>query len=226
MIDLTFEPERHLYQWRGSYRRSVTQVIDLAGEATDYSGVPPALLREASYHGKLVHAIMAVKVQHAIDMTAGGVSWAPRWMQEAGSFTFGAPKVQGCVRAALSFLAAWSHLRLIEIETPMYSERFEFAGTRDLKAWNGTKRAIFDWKTTNPYYPEPTEIQLGGYAILEEERGERVDEAFGIELRRDGRAILHPVDLDQGRARFLYALERVRGIPESEWLQRVIPEAA
>lgn len=220
-MTLTFDPATHLYRTEGLVRPSVTQIMQEAGESTDYSKVPKDLLAEASRRGSLVHAILAAKVQMRLDGSKAS------WGEMHHAFFHYQHAVEGLVKAGLNFLHNWEHqLTPSAIETPMYSDRFGFAGTRDLLAFLGDARAIFDWKCTVPFHHEAAEIQLGGYSILEEEAGRPVQQGYGVELRKNGTYQVHPIDLAQGRSRFLHALEKVRGITPEQWLQRIVPEAA
>lgn len=227
---LAFEPQAHVYRWEGVVRPSVTQVQALAAEqlrgqglearadelATDYSKVPRELLERASVAGSMVHSML----HHYVRLDE---SERPTQIVEPRI----EPRVVGCVNAGLRFLSEVP-LRLIHAERRLYSPRLAVAGTLDLAAWFAADRTIFDWKTTSQLNVEASHVQEAAYALLlEHDTGETVSKTITVHLRPDGRYRLHPCrDLPAAKARFLWALQQVRGVPSEEWLATPVPEAA
>ena len=82
----------------------------------------------------------------------------------------------------------------IHVETPLYSLKYDFAGTDDRFCVINGKKIVIDYKTQNRSNYNPDGIyasnfaQLGGQAILiEEELGETVDDAWIVNYAKDSR---------------------------------------
>lgn len=89
------------------------------------------------------------------------------------------PHVEQITSGVRAFLSWWrgSSLEVIETETPLVSEKHEFAGTFDAIARREDGALVLlDWKTSNGIYPEYV-VQLGAYALLLAERGDKVSES-------------------------------------------------
>lgn len=57
VLDLTFEPERHEYRWKGQLVPGVTSILQDA-KLIDYSGIPRRILDKASARGTYVHKML------------------------------------------------------------------------------------------------------------------------------------------------------------------------
>ena len=80
----------------------------------------------------------------------------------------------------------------IHVEQPMYSLRYDFAGTDDRFCTINGKRIVIDYKSTNRSYFNPDGIyasnfaQLGGQILLiEEQLKEEVDDAMIVNFAKD-----------------------------------------
>ena len=142
----TFEPIAHKYHIAGRPVPSNTQMIkEILGEAI-WSASDWYLER-----GRAVHACAA--------MIALGV----RFKHD--------PQIAGQVAACRLFFAE-NDIEVLEVEQPIYSMMYQFAGTMDLHCIIKKQRdTILDWKSA---LSEVAEIQVGGYAI------ERPDAKWGL----------------------------------------------
>lgn len=211
---LTFEREAHLYRFDGNPIPSVTQAIRLAGLGTDYSGVPKVQLEEASMDGRLVH--------HAM----GSLLLKPPtdgWDRFARSYRHARKKIEGCVRAACSWLdLMWPNLEILEVERPYYSAKLGYAGTLDFVALFFGKRTLFEWKTTADVNAKSAGIQTAGYELLyEENEGRTIDQRIMIHLRPrvaywDGWQAV-PLSDAGDKATFLWALREAFAIDPEQW---------
>ena len=151
----TFEPIAHKYHIAGRPVPSNTQMIkEILGEAI-WSASDWYLER-----GRAVHACAA--------MIALGV----RFKHD--------PQIAGQVAACRLFFAE-NDIEVLEVEQPIYSMTYQFAGMLDLHCIVRKSRdTIIDWKSA---LSEVAEIQVGGYAI------ERPEAKWGliVALQENGR---------------------------------------
>ncbi len=136
----TFDPDTHTYRLANGQRvPSVTQVL---------RAVLPAWSAGEWYlqRGRAVHACVA--------MIARGQEFQHD------------PQISGQVAAARRFFAEVSP-EPYDIEKPLFSERYGFAGTPDMIGRLDGRRMVFDWKSA--LYPE-VQYQLAAYGLLSGER--------------------------------------------------------
>ena len=133
----TFEPIKHTYHISGRPVPSNTQMIkEILGEAI-WSASDWYLER-----GRAVHACAA--------MIARGKQFKHD------------PQIAGQVAACRLFFAE-NDIEVLEVEQPIYSMTYQFAGMLDLHCIVRKSRdTIIDWKSA---LSEVAEIQVGGYAI-------------------------------------------------------------
>jgi hypothetical protein len=101
------------------------------------------------------------------------------------------------IKAVESFMVWWNSLpdkELLGTENIIYSRKYEFSGTYDLKCRIGDKVYMLDVKTTNRSQTAPLGIypeyfmQLGGYIQAdEEESGTKFDDCGVINVGKDGK---------------------------------------
>lgn len=101
------------------------------------------------------------------------------------------------IKAVESFMVWWNSLKdkeLLGTENIIYSRKYEFSGTYDLKCRIGKKVYMLDVKTTNRSQTAPLGIypeyfmQLGGYIQAdEEESGTKFDDCGVINVGKDGK---------------------------------------
>ncbi len=170
----TFDPILHRYTIDGRHAVSVTQALQEVFGLKYWNAT--------DWHrdrGNVVHACAA--------MVARGVK-----------FTHD-PQVAGQVTACRKFFDEMKP-KVLGVEQPIYSLRYNFAGTFDLWCIIGGKEFIIDWKSV---VSEIGEVQIGGYAI------ERPTAKWGmvVALKEDGRYRAGtPFRLDRVRNEFLAVL--------------------
>jgi len=154
---ITFDPATHTYTLDGQPVPSVTTIlkdmnfIDMTW-FTDYG-------RD---RGKLVHTIIEWHITGELDESTI------------------APELQGYLDAWGAFTSDTGFLST-EIEKPLASELYRFAGTPDHIGKLNGKEAVIDAKT-GVIYPH-VGLQLAGYEIL----ATRPLKRFGLQLKEDGR---------------------------------------
>ena len=164
----TFDPDGHLYFIDGRPVPSVTQIIQ-------------AILGDAIWHasdwylerGRVVHACCAL------------IARGKRFEHD--------PQIAGQVAACRLFFKEHDIDDVLEVEQPMHSTRYMFAGTMDLHCLFNGRDTILDWKSA---LSPVAEIQVGGYAIerpqakwgmivaLQENGKYKAGEMFKLERRK------------------------------------------
>jgi hypothetical protein len=170
----TFDPILHRYTIAGRQVVSVTQALQ---------------------------EVFSLKYWHATDWhkERGSVVHACAAMIARGKqFTYD-PQIEGQVLACQQFFRDMAP-EVLEVEQQLFSERFQFGGTLDLRCRIGGKEFIIDWKSA---VCEMGEVQTGGYAV------ERPTAKWGmvVALKEDGRYRAGtPFKLDRARQEFLSVL--------------------
>ena len=142
---LTFNQEAHTYELGGQLYPSVTQVLRSVG-LIDFSGIDQLILERAAGVGRAVH-----EATHYYD---------------EGELDFGDldPYLSGYVKA-------WSKFRMQcpavfdQIEAPLCSTTYGFAGTPDRIGSDANGPLVLDIKTSTAV-PAWVSIQLSAYQIL------------------------------------------------------------
>ena len=138
------------YHVGGKRLPSVTEILAIAGVATDFERVPPDVLERARQRGADVAA----------------------WIEadHRGETLVPAPSIAGYVAAYRNFRDEVP-FRVLACEEPVLHARYGYAGTLDLRGEEGHagqrstySRWILDVKCTYAV-PEDAGIQLAGYAI-------------------------------------------------------------
>ena len=140
---LKFEEKTHTYTYNGQIAHSVTTIlrewldVEISGTAykvNAFTGkaVLAQMFKDAADHGNAVHNAIAYYLTCGIDMEA----------------------LHEDVHRALNMFIEWfdEHVdEVIEVEKPLYSKAYHYAGTADLirkpKRKYGGKRAVIDYKT-------------------------------------------------------------------------------
>lgn len=137
---LTFDAATHTYQLDGQEIPSVTQVLESVG-LIDYSHIPWSTREMALERGRAVHEAIELDLEGDLDEESA---------DEAG--------VLGYVQAARNARAALGILLPDAWEQRVYHERWQYAGTLDLRAGS----ILLDWKTNQAEYW--VRYQLAAYA--------------------------------------------------------------
>jgi len=150
--DCTFDPEKHEYRINGRRVAGVTQVL---------SDLIPGFRASDWYlqRGRAVHACAA--------MVARGVAFEHD------------PRISGQVEAARKFFREIQP-EVVEIEQPVYSTRYLYAGTPDLLCKINHYLVVADHKAA---LTKATIYQCAAYALA---HPKDIQHGVGVELREDG----------------------------------------
>lgn len=170
----TFDPIKHQYFIAGRVCPSVTQVIRAV--------LPDATWSASQWHmdrGTAIHACAALIAQ--------------------GKQFEHDPIIAGQVAACRKFFAEM-RLEVLEVEKPLYSQSYNFAGTPDLICMLNGKKCVIDFKSS---VTDLVFVQLGGYAVL----GNSIRYGIGVELKDDGKyKATQIIKTDRYRNEFLACL--------------------
>ena len=164
---LQFEEATHRYFVGGRASLSVTKILDLAS-ITDFSSVNKDLLDRASKFGQAAHRATELSDRGTLDhssLDAPLVPYLESW-------------TQFCAKEISEF---------IEIEVPVWSKRFGFAGTPDRVALDKRGRLILPDIKTSRELSVSVKLQTAGYQIAWEElEGRKISRRVGVLLKEDG----------------------------------------
>lgn len=188
-MKLHFSADDHTY-WLGKRRvPSVTEIIELNGLCRDWRGYETAALR-----GTYVHEATRLYDLEVLD---------------EGSLT---AEIAG-------YLGGWKKFRrdfdiiMVDIERPMYSEQYAFAGTPDRFGWDGSDPVLISIKSGS--YERAHIIQEAGYTYLYPEFWPRM-RTWGVYLKIDGS--YHLKDLRKDAGEFLRARQVfLAGLTIARW---------
>lgn len=135
---LSLDEEKHKYFWDGKEVPSVSAILKKVGLTKDFSGIDPFY----AARGKALHKCIELYLKGTLD--------------ESSIDPILAPYFAGFLR----YWASHKH-QVVDIEKPLYSETWKFAGTPDLVCEN----IIIDWKTSKDH-DRAAELQGEGYKVL------------------------------------------------------------
>lgn len=160
---LTFDVDTHTYRVRGKVVPGVTSVL---APLTDFSAVPPDVMRRASEFGKAVHAACELDDldqldEHALD-----------------------PAIKPYLDAWRKFCAE-HRVEWEWIEAPKHHPTLGYAGTPDRIGKVNGLLAVVDIKTTAALYPS-VGPQLAAYAALSDPQLGFLMKRIAVQLKADG----------------------------------------
>lgn len=164
---LQFDEPTHRYFVGGRASLSVTKILDLAS-ITDFSSVNKDLLDRASKFGQAVHRGTELHDLGTLDISSLDAPLVP-------------------------YLEAWKKFcaaeisEFIEIEQPVWSKRFGFAGTPDRVGLDKKRRLILPDIKSSKALSVSVKLQTAGYQIAWEEcEGQKIARRVGVVLQEDG----------------------------------------
>jgi len=164
---LTFDEKAHRYFLGGRASLSVTQILELAG-ITDFSLVNKDLLERACKFGTAAHKATVLSDRGTLDHSSLDAPLVP-------------------------YLESWKKFcekeisEILEIELPVWSKRFHFAGTPDRIAKDKRGRIVLVDIKTSRELSLSVKLQTAGYQIAWEEcEPHSVVAPFGKIARRIG----------------------------------------
>lgn len=143
MTNLTFDPEKHEYRYNGLIVPSVTRLLKWAGliDETWFS----------DWHGergRLIHLACQYYDEGTLDMSSVH------------------PEIAGYLESYIKWREAGRHIKILEIEAPVFNEGCWYAGTLDRAVAIDDNPAIIDIKS-GAYQPWHG-LQLVGYQYAED----------------------------------------------------------
>lgn len=182
----TFDAERHEYRIDGRRVPSVTQIV---GDLLPCYPAGEWFMER----GRAVHACAAM-IAHGVEFNSD-------------------PQIDGQVRACRAFFADIKPA-VVAVEQPVYSERYQYAGTLDMVAtvvWMVKPRlCVIDYKAQ---LDDRVPYQLAGYSLALPEP--RPHYGFGVQLGEDGRYKVSQVYVLSGYERDFLALRATWGVREA-----------
>lgn len=148
---LTFDAERHEYRYNGAPVPSVTQILDDCGYYAHLDGMPDGRRDWALERGRGVHAAVAILARN------GALDWRTVEDEYAGYID------------AYARWGAETDFRPTDVEMPLFSERWRYAGTPDQIGRLKGKVALLDIKTTERLGREglrAARLQTAAYAHM------------------------------------------------------------
>jgi hypothetical protein len=183
---LTFDPIKHCYSLNGKPMNGVSSILKRSG-LVDFSGIPIETLERARQFGVAVHKVCELYDKKTLD-------------------------VSSVAEPIFPYLEAWQAflkdhtIEIIEIEKPVYSKRFWYAGTPDRIATMNGKPTILDLKSSSSIYPS-MRLQLAAYQIAYEElKGGKIKQRVIVQLLKDGKYKLEPCADESDRDVFICAV--------------------
>lgn len=169
-MKVEYNQELHEYKLDRNRVNSVTQILDANG-LSDFSHVPPDVLKRAGEFGDAVHAMTVLDDLDDLDEDSLDPELFP-------------------------YLAAWrkfkrdSGFKIIGMEKIVYSGKYLFAGTYDRLGIFNNKLTLLDIKSGayNKVVVKNTGIQTAGYAAAYDENEgkkfkERIKQRLGVWLK-------------------------------------------
>lgn len=165
-MQLDFDAHNHIFKINGVIVPSITQVIKAAG-LTDYSKVPPHILKASQDFGTAAHLATQLYDQGNLDETTLD------------------PALRPYLDSWITFCKEYGFVSEI-IEKPMGSELFKFAGIPDRIGKREGKAADVEIKTTFEMN-ESTAEQTAGQVILWKGKIDTKVERWGVLLTETGK---------------------------------------
>lgn len=181
--DFTFDAEAHVYARSGQAIPGVTDVIQ---QLENFAGIPASTLEYASARGRAVHLATQLWDEGDLDEEALDPVIAP-------------------------YLQAWKRFRsetlftFDSIETIVYNQTWDFAGTLDRAGYYSGYGAILDIKTVAQLSPV-TGVQLAAYDLAHRTSYQDERRRFACQLRPDGTYRLREYEDSEDVHTFLAAL--------------------
>lgn len=181
---ISFDPTTHTYEVGGIVYPSVTKILSTAGLSPDFSMILPSVLESKRQLGIDVH-----EQTQLVDMGAE-------------------PSNDGYVQAYTRFKTE-TDFQPVEIELPVYSKTYGYAGTIDRVGELKGKLSILDIKTTQALDMPYMGPQTAGYEIAYKEWTEykKIMPRYILQLKPDGTYKLVQCKKKEDTNIFLYALQ-------------------
>ena len=173
MQHIEFDAERHEYHVNGEKVPCVSDIIAVFGNDVEEGDDLELLMDAAAERGTTCHYILASYLQGDLDVEYPD-SYEPY------------------VEAIRLFLAE-HHIEPLSIETPVFCEKYGYAGTPDLLCMFDGELTVIDYKFVSQIAKTKVKAQLNAYAYAYEEAGIYPDHLKAVQFLNDGTYRIYPV---------------------------------
>ena len=188
---IVFNPEKHEYCVNGKFVPCVSDIISVYGKDIDEGDDVELKIDAAAERGTVCHHILAQYLSGCDDVEYPS-------------------EYEPYVDAIRLFLSEHS-IKPILIETPVYCERYGYAGTPDLLCEFDGLLAVVDYKFVSQIAKTKVKAQVNAYCIAYEEAGVYPDLLLAIQFLKDGTYRIYQVRYDDEElevALKLYAIKQ------------------
>lgn len=170
---IVFDSEKHEYTVDGNLVPCVSDIIAVYGKDIDEGDDLELLMDAAAERGTTCHYILASYLQGDVDVEYPSA-------------------YEPYVEAIRLFLHEHT-IEPLSIETPVYCEKYGYAGTPDLLCMFDGALTVIDYKFVSQLTKTKVKAQLNAYGIAYEEQGIYPDELKAVQFLKDGTYHIYPV---------------------------------
>lgn len=173
---IVFNSEKHEYRVNGELVPCVSDIIAVYGKDIDEGDDVELKIDAAAERGTVCHAVLAQYLSgcHSVEYPS---------------------EYEPYVDAIRLFLAE-HRITPIYIETPVFCERYGYAGTPDLLCEFDDLLTVVDYKFVSQIAKTKVKAQLNAYCIAYEEAGIYPDQLLAVQFLKDGTYRIYPVRYD------------------------------
>lgn len=171
--EIVFDAVTHTYTVDGEAVPCVSDLIAVYGKDLEEGDDLELLMDAAAERGTVCHAVLAAYLSGNED---------PEYPSSYEPY----------VEAIRLFLAE-HRIYPLSIETPVFCERFGFAGTPDLLCEFDGMLAVVDYKFVSQIAKTKVKAQLNAYGAAYEEQGIYPDRLLAVQFMKDGTYRIYPV---------------------------------
>lgn len=173
MPQIEFDAERHEYTVNGELVPCVSDIIAVYGNDMEEGDDLELLMDAAAERGTTCHYILASYLQ--------------------GNWDVEYPDSYEPYVDAIRLFLAEHHIEPLSIETPVYCEKYGYAGTPDLLCMFDDMLTVVDYKFVSQIAKTKVKAQLNAYCIAYEEQGIYPDLMKAVQFLKDGTYRIYPV---------------------------------
>lgn len=173
--EILFDAEKHEYVVNGEVVPCVSDIISVYGKEIEEGDDLENTIEAAAERGTVCHKVLEMLLKGR----------EPEYPSAYEPY----------VEAIRLFLSEHTILPLA-IETPIYSERFRYAGTPDLLCYFDGVLSLLDYKFVSQIMKTKVKAQLNAYCKAYEEQNVWPDQLLAIQFLKDGTYRVYPVKYD------------------------------
>lgn len=174
--EILFDAEKHEYTVNGTAVPCVSDIIAVYGKEIEEGDDLELTMDAAAERGTVCHRILEMYLKNDDRVEYPSV-------------------YEPYVEAIRLFLAEHTILPLA-IETPVYNERYNYAGTPDLLCYFDGVLTLVDYKFVAQIAKTKVKAQLNAYCKAYEEQDVYPDQMIAVQFLRDGTYRIYPVKYD------------------------------